>query len=348
VVKVGIIGVSGYAGGELVRILAGHPEIGLAYLCSETYNGRDIGAVLPNVRGVLEAECEGYNPAQIAERCDLVFMVHDNGWAMKEAGRFLDAGLKAIDLSADFRLRAKRLYEEWYKSPHESPELIEQAVYGLPELYAAEIAKAQLVANPGCYPVGAVLALAPLLREKLVDPDTIIIDSKSGVSGAGRSSFKLDYHFPELNQSMKAYNVGVHRHTPEIEQELSRVAGRPVTVSFAPHLIPVTRGILTTAYAGLIGSSWTTEELVQMYREFYAAAPFVVVLDAGEYPATKDTFGSNFCHIGLKVDPRTSRAVVLSAIDNLVKGAAGTAVQNMNLMCGFDERMGLDRPGVFP
>jgi len=348
VIRVGIIGVSGYGGGELVRILAGHPEVGLAYLCSETYKGRDISAALPNVRGFLEAECEGYDPAQIAERCDILFMVHDNGWAMKEAGRFLDAGLKVIDLSADFRLRTKGLYEEWYKLSHGSPELIERAAYGLPELYAGEIAKAQLVANPGCYPVGAILALAPLLEEKLIDPDTIVVDSKSGVSGAGRSSFKLDYHFPELNESVKAYNVGVHRHTPEIEQELSRLAGQPVTISFTPHLIPVTRGILTTAYSGLIGGGWNTEELVQMYREFYKSAPFVVVLDAGEYPATKSAFGSNFCHIGLKVDPRTNRVVVLSAIDNLVKGAAGTAVQNMNLMCGFDERTGLDKPGVFP
>ena len=347
-IRVGIIGVSGYGGGELVRILAGHPEIELAYLCSETYKGRDIGAALPNMRGLLDVKCEGYDHARIAEKCDIVFMAHDNGWAMKEAGRFLDAGLKVVDLSADFRLRTNGLYEEWYKLSHESPELIKQAVYGLPELYAGEIAGARLVANPGCYPVSAILALAPLLEERLIDPDTIVIDSKSGVSGAGRSSFKLDYHFPELNEGMKAYNVGVHRHTPEMEQELSRLAGRPVTISFTPHLIPVTRGILTTAYAGLISNGWTTEELVQMYREFYAAAPFVVVLDAGEYPATKSTFGSNFCHMGLKVDSRTNRAVVLSAIDNLVKGAAGTAVQNMNLMCGLEERKGLDRPGVFP
>lgn len=347
-VRVGIIGASGYGGGELVRILAGHPEVELTYLCSETYKGQDIGAALPHLRGFLAAECEAYDPSQAVERCALVFMAQQNGWAMKEAGRLLDAGLKVVDLSADFRLRVKGLYEEWYRLSHESPELIEQAVYGLPEIHRAQIAEACLVANPGCYPTGAILALAPLLKEKVADPDAIVIDSKSGVSGAGRSSLKLDYHFPELNESMKAYNVGVHRHTPEIEQELGRIADRPITVSFTPHLIPVTRGVLTTAYAGIIGGKWTTEKLVQVYREFYESAPFVVILDPGDYPATKNTFGSNFCHIGLKMDPRTNRVVVLSALDNLVKGMAGTAVQNMNLMCGFDEKTALYSPGVAP
>lgn len=347
-IKVGIIGVSGYGGGEVVRILAGHPEVELAYLCSETYKGQDIGIALPNLRGFLKAECQSYDAAVAAEECDIVFMAQQSGWAMKEAKGLLDAGLKAVDLSADFRLRTASAYEQWYKSSHESPELIEEAVYGLPEIHRSEIAEARLIANPGCYPMGAILALAPLLEQRLVEPDTIVIDSKSGVSGAGRSSFGLDYHFPELNESMKAYNVGVHRHTPEIEQELAGLAGRPVTVSFTPHLIPVTRGILTTAYAELIAKDWTTEELVLAYREFYQSAQFVVILDADDYPATKNTFGSNSCQIGLKVDPRTNRVVILSALDNLVKGMAGTAVQNMNLMCGFDEKTALDKPGVFP
>lgn len=345
--RVGIVGVSGYGGGELVRILAGHLGVKLTYLCSETYKGQDIGTAFPNLRGSMKAKCESFDPSEAVKKCDVLFMAQQNGFAMKEAGRILDAGMKVIDLSADFRLKTPGDYEEWYKLSHETPELIGKAIYGLPELYAKEIAGAQLVANPGCYPTSAVLALAPLLKKKTIDNKTIILDSKSGVSGAGRSSLKLDYHFPELNESMKAYNVGVHRHTPEIEQELSRLAGQPVTISFTPHLIPITRGILTTAYANL-SSGQSTEKLVELYREFYKDAPFVVILDAGEYPATKNTFGSNFCHIGLKVDSRTGRVVVISALDNLVKGMAGTAVQNMNLMCGFDEKTALSGPGVSP
>lgn len=347
-IRVGILGVSGYGGGELLRILVGHPEVELTYLTSETYKGKDIGAAFPNVRGLFSARCEGYDPAIAIERCDLIFSPQNNGWAMKEARQFLNAGLKFIDLSADFRLRDTADYDQWYKFTHVSPDLIGEAVYGLPEMYAKEIAGARLIANPGCYVTSAILALAPLLSEGLIDPSTVIVDSKSGVSGAGRSKFSLDYHFPELNQSMKAYNIGVHRHIPEIEQELSVLAGSGVTISFTPHLIPVSRGILTTAYAGLKEAGKTTDELLDLFRGFYADAPFVVVLDAGEYPATKNTQGSNMCQIGLKVDPRTNRVVVSSALDNLMKGMAGQAVQNMNIMYGLDERTALTGPGVTP
>lgn len=347
-IRVGIIGVSGYGGGELARILVGHPDAELTYLCSETYKGQDIGAALPNMRGVLKIECQSYEASTAAQLCDVVFLAQHQGWAMSQVKPLLDTGVKVIDLSADFRLRSKKTYEEWYKITHESPELIAQAVYGLPELYREDIKGANLVANPGCYPTSAILALAPLLKQRLVEPDTIIVDSKSGASGVGRSSFKLDNHFPELNESMKAYNIGLHRHTPEIEQELGRLIGHSVTISFTPHLIPITRGILTTAYAGLIAGEWTTEEMVLMYREFYQSSPFVVILDEGQYPATKHTYGGNFCHIGMKVDSRTNRIVVSSAIDNLVKGMAGEAVQNMNLMFGLDETTGLMRAGVFP
>lgn len=346
-IRVGILGVSGYGGGELLRFLSGHPKVEIMYLSSETYKGQDIGVALPNMRGFLKATCEGYDPKKAIERCDVIFAAQHNGWAMKEAKQFLDAGLKVIDLSADFRLRNPDDYEHWYKLTHASPDLIEQAVYGLPEIYAEQIAGARLVANPGCYVTSALLALAPLLADELIDPKTIIIDSKSGVSGAGRSKFCLDYHFSELNQNMKAYGIGVHRHTPEIEQELSALADVPVKVSFTPHLIPITRGILSTVYATTLGH-WTTEDLLKAYKGFYAAAPFVVILDEGEYPATKSTFGSNFCEIGLKMDTRTNRVVAVSALDNLVKGMAGQAVQNMNLMCGFDQKTGLDFPGVCP
>lgn len=347
-IRAGIIGALGYGGGELVRLLSGHPGVELTYLSSELEKPLRMSDVLPNLRGFLDAECEVYDTKTAIERCDAIFVAQHAGWAAKRAREFLDAGLRVVDLSADFRLRSPQEYEKWYGEAHPSPELIKEAVYGLPELYRDQIKQTKLVANPGCYPTGAILAMAPLLKERLIDPDTIVVDSKSGVSGAGRMGIKLDFHFPELNEGVKAYAVGAHRHTPEIEQELGRIAGRPVTISFTPHLIPVTRGILTTAYAGLISGDRTTEELVRMYREFYRTSPFVVVLDADEYPATKATFGGNYCHIGLKVDARTNRVVVLSALDNLVKGMAGQAVQNMNLMFGLDERMALNRPGVFP
>lgn len=347
-VKVGIIGVSGYGGGELLRILSGHPDVRLTYLTSETYKGKSIGAALPNMRGVVEMRCESYSRELAKERCQLVFMARDRGWAMKEAPEFLEAGLKVIDLSADFRLNDPAVYEEWYKLAHVSPELLPTAVYGLPELYREQIRDAQLIANPGCYVTASILALAPLLVNKLIKTDSIIVDSKSGVSGAGRSSFKLDYHFPELNESMKAYNIGAHRHTPEIEQELGRIAGSPVTISFTPHLVPITRGILSTAYARLNSSSITTEQVLDMYSDYYRPSKFVVILGPGEYPATKSVAGSNFCQIGAKVDPRTNRVVVTSVIDNLVKGMAGQAVQNMNLMCGMDESAALCCPGRCP
>ena len=347
-IRVGIVGALGYGGGELVRLLSGHPGVELTYLSSELEKPLKMSDVLPNLRGFLDAECEVYDTETAIERCDVIFVAQHAGWAAKRAPEFLDAGVKMVDLSADFRLQSPQEYEQWYGEAHPAPELIEEAVYGLPELYRDQIKGARLIANPGCYPTSAILALAPLLAEKVIDPDTVIVDSKSGVSGAGRMGIKLDFHFPELNEGLKAYAVGAHRHTPEIEQELGRIAGRPMTISFTPHLIPITRGILTTAYSRLIGSEWTTEEIVRLYKEFYEGEPFVFVLEPGEYPVTKNVLTSNFCHVGLKVDQRTNRVVVMSVVDNLVKGMAGEAVQNMNLMFGLDEKTGLDRPGVHP
>jgi len=325
-----------------------HPNARMTYLSSEMEKPLHMAHVLPNLKGFLDAECVPYDAQAAIEASDVFFIAQHAGWAATNTRQFLEAGVKVIDFGADFRLKPASVYEKWYGIPHESQDLLEKAVYGLPELYREQIEDADLIANPGCYPTGAILALAPLMKERLVEPDTIIVDSKSGVSGAGRMSHSLGFHFPELNQSVKAYNVGIHRHTPEIEQELGLAAGRPVTISFTPHLIPITRGILTTAYADLISKEWTSEELTVMYREFYQGEPFVSVMDAETYPATKDTYGSNACYIGLKVDPRTGRAVVISAIDNLCKGAAGQAVQNMNIMFGLDERAGLIGPGVFP
>jgi len=298
------------------------------------------------MRGVVKLECESYKAEAAIKKCDLVFMARDKGWAMNEAARLLNGGLKIVDLSADFRLRDPLVYEEWYNLAHTATELLNEAVFGLPELYHDQIADARLIANPGCYVTGAILALAPLLKNEIINPGSIIVDAKSGVSGAGRSSYKRDYHFPELNENVKAYNIGAHRHTPEIEQELSALADQDLNISFTPHLIPITRGILTTAYADVTAQVVSTESLTEIYREFYKTSPFVVILDPGEYPATKSTVGSNFCQIGMKFDPRTDRVVVVSAIDNLMKGAAGQAVQNMNLMAGFDETAGLMYPGV--
>jgi N-acetyl-gamma-glutamyl-phosphate reductase len=345
--RTGVIGASGYAGGELVRILLKHPESRLTYLGSETYKGQPIWKAFPSLRGADLPECEAPDVQIAAEKADVLFLAQHNGWAMNFAPGLISAGKKVIDLGADFRFRDPSIYKEWYKLEHASPDETAGAVYGLPELKAEQIAKASLVGNPGCYPTGAILSLAPLLHERLIDPATIIVDSKSGVSGAGRSHLEVGYLYSEIDGGLKPYGIGVHRHTPEIEQELSEVAGSPVTISFTPHLIPMVRGILTTAYASLDRAA-ETAALIDMYRGFYRKSPFVVILGEGEYPATKNTQGSNYCHIGMKVDKRTGRVVVVAAIDNLVKGAAGQAVQNMNLMCGFDERTGLDFPAMYP
>ncbi len=346
-VRVGIVGALGYGGGELVRLLSGHPGVELTYLSSELEKPLSMADTLPNLRGFMDRDCEPWDMKTACERCDVIFVAQHPGWAAKRTPEFMAAGVKMVDLSADFRLKSAAEYAEWYGEAHPAPELIPEAVYGLPEVYREQIKQARIIANPGCYPTSAILALAPLLKKGLVNPDTVVVDSKSGVSGAGRMGIKLDFHFPELNQSVKAYGVGVHRHTPEIEQELGFLAGQPMTISFTPHLIPVTRGILTTAYVQY-KDDLSTEGLTDLYRDFYANEPFVYILAAGDYPATKHVYSSNFCHIGMKVDPRTKRVVVVSVIDNLVKGMAGQAVQNMNLMFGLDEKTGLDRPGVYP
>ena len=346
-IQAGVIGASGYAGGEVVRILVGHPEIEITYLASDTYAGQPLSNAFRSLLGAELPVCEKLDPSVAAERADVLFLAQHNGWAMEVAPSLLQAGKKLIDLSADFRFSDSRIYEEWYKIPHKSPDLCKEAVYGIPELHKEQIAKASLVANPGCYPTGAILAMAPLVKHGVVDASAIIVDAKSGVSGAGRSKFELGNLYSEANENIKPYNVGDHRHTPEIEQELSALAGAKLVVSFTPHLTPMTRGILATSYAPL-KSQVDTAELLEISREFYKNAPFVVILPENEYPATKNTAGSNYCHIGYKVDGRTNRVVAMSAIDNLIKGAAGQAVQNINVMMGLDERIGLETPGLYP
>jgi len=352
--QVGIVGVSGYGGGELARLLLAHPQVNLSYVTSGTYAGKPLRAALPGA-APSDLVCEKFDEAACADKCDFVFLAGESGLAMKIAPGLLDAGKKIVDLSADFRLKDPAVYEEWYKAEHTAPQLLEEAVYGLPELWQGEIKQAQLVANPGCHVTAAVLALAPLWQHGLIDPKSVIVDSLSGVSGAGRSKFGLDYHFSELNESMRPYGVGgVHRHTPEIEQAINRIANfkgeHALTLTFTPHLIPITRGILTTAYATLVKNDFSglRQHFQDYYQHCYRDAPFVTILEPGQFPATKHVYGTNYCHIGLAFDKRTSRVVVVSAIDNLVKGAAGQAVQNMNLMCGFGETAGLTMGAVWP
>ncbi len=345
-IKAGVIGATGYAGAELVRILDRHPRVQLEVLTTRSYKGSEFSDVYPNLKGHVSIKGEGLDTKNIVERCDLVFTALPHGHAVDIALECKKRGKKFIDIGADLRFRDADLYEKWYKIKPDFPEIMTSATYGLTELNREAISRADLVGNPGCYPTGAILALAPLLKNALVDTNSIIIDSKSGVSGAGRG-LSLTSHYAEINENIKAYNIGVHRHTPEIEQELSIIAGEDVVVSFTPHLTPMTRGILTSTYAQL-KKAGSTEDIIEYYREFYAEEPFIRVLPEGVLPQTKAVYASNHCDIGVVVDPRTKRVVVLSAIDNLVKGASGQAVQNMNIMLGFDEKTALDYPGIYP
>ena len=342
---VAIVGASGYGGGELIRWLFRHPSVRVTSLLSETYAGKPLAAEFPSMRGASELHFASDYDVSAATRCDVVFFAGESGFAMCKAQPILNAGCKVIDLSADFRFRNAADYEAWYGTPHTNKSLSSAAIYGIRELHAKEMAGARLVGNPGCYATAAVLALAPLVKSKLIDLKSIIIDGKSGVSGAGRSKADLNYRFSEANESVSAYKVGgTHRHTGEIEQELSLLCGQPVTVSFTPHLVPMTRGILASCYASLTESSQFSLE--QLYRDFYANAPFVAIVS--EPPATKHTLGSNMAHIHVSVDRRTNRVSVFTAIDNLGKGMAGQAIQNMNLMLGLDEKTGLEVLPLWP
>ena len=346
-IRVGIAGATGYTGVELVRLLAQHPETVVVLAGTESYQGQHLAEVYPHLRERVDLVGQEASPEALAE-CDVMFASLPHGLTMALAPAVLAAGGRLIDLGADFRLRDVTVYERWYRKAHTAPDLMAQAVYGLPELYREQIRGARLVGNPGCYPTACALAAAPLLKAGVVETEGIIFDAKSGVSGAGRG-VNLGVHFSEVNENFKAYNIaGTHRHTPEIEQTLSDLAGRPVVVSFTPHLVPMTRGILATGYFTLKAER-TTDQLVDLFREFYAGEPFVRVRPAGELPTTKQVWGSNYCDIGLQVDPRTGRVLVISVIDNLVKGAAGQAVQNMNLLFGLPETTGLLNAGpVYP
>ncbi|MCX6343809.1 MAG: N-acetyl-gamma-glutamyl-phosphate reductase [Armatimonadetes bacterium] len=349
-IKVGIIGASGYAGAELIRYLLAHPEVEITYLASSTFEGKPISEAFPSFLGQNLPLCESYNLDTAAKKADFFFQAQGNGAGMKIVPELLARGKKIIDVPADFRLKDVETYKKYYGMEHIAIDALAEAVYGISELHPKEIAAARIVANPGCYATGAILALAPLVGSDFVCVQSMIVDSKSGVSGAGRSKLSAAGLFCEVNEGCKAYDVATHRHTPEIEQELCVISGKDVRLNFTPHLAPMNRGILTTAYASAAQGKTvpTSAEMIARYREFYARQPFVMVLDEGKQPCTKDVFGTNFCHIGLVSDSRTNRVIVTCAIDNMGKGAAGQAIQNMNLMCGFDQAAGLMSPAIYP
>ena len=346
-VKVSIVGATGYTGAELVRILHSHPEVELTALTTRSYVDMPFDKIYPHLYKYNQLVCEEMNFPKLFENSEVIVIALPHGHAMPVALEAARLGKKIVDLGADFRLKDYRVYEKWYKVEHEARKLLDSAAYGLPEVNRDNIKKASLVANPGCYPTSAILALAPLLKHKLIDTGSIVIDSKSGVSGAGRG-LALGSHFCEANENFKAYNVAAHRHTPEIEQELSRIAGEPITVTFTPHLLPITRGILSTVYANLLDPPVAKDRIREAYLDYYKEEFFVRVLPEGTLPQTKWVSGANHCDIGLTLDSRTGRVIVTSAIDNLVKGASGQAVQNMNIICGLPEDMGLYGPGLYP
>ena len=336
--NIAIVGATGYTGLELARILLQHPEAKITAITSERSAGEIFSKVFPAYQGKLDLKLEALNPSSIADRADLIFLGLPHHEAMEAAKAFREKKKVVIDLSADFRLQESSVYEKWY-GPHVAKDLLKEAVYGLPELYREKIRKADLIANPGCYPTTNILALAPLLKSKAIHLDSIVCDSKSGTSGAGRTA-KTDSLFCEVNESIKTYGVGKHRHTPEIEQELSALAGEAVAIIFTPHLIPMDRGILSTIYAKP-KEKMSAEKLHALFTDFYKGEPFVKVKPLGDFPATRDVRFTNACHLGLHYDARTDRILVVSVIDNLVKGASGQAVQNMNLRFGFAETTAL-------
>jgi N-acetyl-gamma-glutamyl-phosphate reductase len=343
--KIAVVGASGYTGVELLRLLSQHPEAELTMVTSRQYAGQKVAEVFPSLSGSLELTFADVDPVSLAGSADIVFTAVPHQTAMAMVPGLLDAGCRVIDLSADFRIKEPSVYEEWYQK-HTAKDLLDQAVYGLPELFRKQIPTARLIANPGCYPTSIALALAPLLEKPLIDPRTIIADSKSGASGAGRSA-KVDTLYCEVNEGFKAYGVPRHRHTPEIEQTLSLVSGEKIIVSFTPHLLPVNRGILSTCYANVMADV-SPDALHEVFVNRYATEPFVRVLPRGILPNISQVNGSNYCDLGLSFDERTGRVIVVAVIDNLVKGAAGQAIQNMNLMLGLPEGSGLNIPAVFP
>jgi len=343
--RVGIVGATGYTGVELLRLLFHHPEVEVTALTSQKYAGVEIGRVFPTLMNHLELKCEELSLERISQKVDFVFTAVPHKTAMETVPLFYRQGKKVVDLSADFRLKDPAVYERWYQK-HTATDLLPESVYGLPELHRDKIRSAKIVGNPGCYPTGALIGLIPLVQKELIFFEGIIVDAKSGVSGAGRDVV-LESLFCEVNEGVKAYKIFAHRHTPEIEQELSQMVQREIKVTFVPHLIPMDRGILTTLYVRLI-KKLKTEDLLNAFQDYFRGEPFIRIYPKGKLPNTKDVRGSNFCDIGAVVSEPDDRAVVVTAIDNLVKGASGEAIQNMNIMLGYPETMGLEVVPLFP
>ena len=345
-IKAGIIGATGYAGGELVRLLLGHKNVEIKWYGSRSYIDKKYADVYQNMFQIVEDTCLDDNMEALADQVDVIFTATPQGFCASMVNEEILSKAKIIDLSADFRIKDVKTYEKWYKIQHKSPQFLGEAVYGLCEINREQVKKARLVANPGCYTTCSILTCYPLVKEGIIDPDTLIIDAKSGTSGAGRGA-KIDNLFCEVNENMKAYGVASHRHTPEIEEQLGYAAGKELVLNFTPHLVPMNRGILATAYASL-AKDVDYDTVKAVYDKYYEKEKFVRVLEKDQYPQTKWVEGSNYVDINFKIDPRTNRIIMMGAIDNLVKGAAGQAVQNMNLMFGEEETEGLNLVPMFP
>ena len=345
-IKAGIIGSTGYAGQELVRLLMQHPDVEIVWCGSRSYIDQQYADVFQNMFQIVDAKCMDDNMDALADAADVIFTATPQGLCASLVNEDVLNKVKIIDLSADFRIKDVEVYEKWYGIKHKRPSYIKEAVYGLCEINREDIKGARLIANPGCYTTCSILTCYPLVKEGLIDPNTIIVDAKSGTSGAGRGA-KTANLFCEVNENMKAYGVATHRHTPEIEEQLGYAAGYPITINFTPHLVPMNRGILATAYASL-KEGVTEEQIRAAYDKYYANEKFVRVLKPGVCPETRWVEGSNYVDVNFKVDPRTHRVIMMGAIDNLVKGAAGQAVQNMNLAFGLDESTGLNLVPMFP
>lgn len=344
--RAAIIGSTGYGGVELIRLLLTHPQVEIASVVSSSSAGAPIADGFPHLNQIVTDRLDAVDVGLLKEKADVVFLATPHGVSAETAPKLLDAGLKVIDLSGDFRLSSGDVYEQWYKHKPADAAYLNKAVYGLAEVNGDEVRGRDFISNPGCYPTATLLGLVPMLANGWADPKSIIVDAKSGISGAGRG-LSLTNHYSEINENFKAYKVNKHQHTPEIEQVLSRIAGEDVVVTFTTHLVPMTRGILCTMYMNL-KEDRSEEEIWSAYRSYYEGRRFVRIRERGVYPATKEVYGSNYCDIGLSLDKRTGRLTVISVIDNLVKGAAGQAVQNLNLMMGWDEAAGLAFSPVYP
>lgn len=345
-IKVAICGGSGYTGAELLRILSGHPEVEITTVTSEKSAGKKVTDLFQHLHKYSYLIYEPLDKEKILNKADVFFMALPHAASQEAVDYFFKKGKKVIDLSADYRLSDTAIYEEWYKTAHNYADTLKNAVYGLPELHREKIKQSSLIANPGCYPTSAILGLYPAIKEGIVDIENIVIDSKSGTSGAGRKA-DVGFSYCEVNEGFKAYGIAVHRHTPEIEQELSKITVKKIKINFTPHLVPMDRGIVSTMYAKML-KKLETAEIISVYKKYYDAEPFINVLDEGIFPNTKNVRGSNFVDIGLKVSNRTNTLIVVSAIDNLVKGASGQAVQNMNIIMGFKETIALQSQALFP